>query len=74
MGENKAACAKATRLAGVADPREARAEWSGKGCGWIGGQAEGSNKCQSVVLGEQWPDRMITSLYTMSTVVAVKVT
>jgi hypothetical protein len=69
-GENKAAWAKATRSAGVAEPTVANAEWSIGGAG--GGV--GRRKCHNKVLGVRCPVRTTVSLMETFTLVAVKAT
>lgn len=65
VGENKAAWAKATRLAGVAEPMEASAKWHV-------GAAVGRGKCHNRVSGVRWPVRTMASLTETVTSVAVK--
>ena len=65
VGENKAAWAKATRSAGVAEPMEAIAEWH------VGAEV-GRGKCHNRVSGVRWPVRTMASLTDTVTSVAVK--
>ena len=69
-GENKAAWAKATSSAGVAEPMVASAEWSTGGAGVGIGRA----KCHNKVLGVRCPVRTTVSLTETVTAVAVKAT
>jgi hypothetical protein len=67
--ENRAAWAKVTRPAGVAEPMAMLASAMG-----LAGDAEGMSRCQRRVRAARWPVRMILALWLTATVALVKAT
>lgn len=69
-GENRAAWAKATKSAGVADPIAACAVWDGGGVGVLVGR----DRCHSLVVGSRCPVKRMLSAKAMVTCSAVNCT